>query len=136
LNPEFLDIDDVLEIHASQIAEHGGSEGLRDRGLLESAIAQPMAQFDGQFLNQDLFEMAAALLLSLVRNHPFVDGNKRTALLAALTFLDLNGHSIDRPYRILIAMTIEVSAGSIGKELAAKVLRDVASEENPEPTLG
>jgi len=61
LNPEFLDIDDVLEIHAIQIAEHGGSEGLRDRGLLESAIAQPMAQFGGQFLHQDLFEMAAAL---------------------------------------------------------------------------
>ena len=90
MNPEFLDADDVLEIHAMQIAEHGGSEGLRDRGLLESAIAQAMAQFSGQFLHEDLFEMAAALYFSLVLNHAFVDGNKRTALLATLTFLEIS----------------------------------------------
>jgi death-on-curing protein len=111
LNPEFLDIDDVLEMHASQIAEHGGSEGLRDLGLLESAISQPMAQFGGQFLHQDLFEMAAALHVSLVLNHAFVDGNKRIALLAALTFLDLNGCSIDRASQILVDVTLEVAEG-------------------------
>ncbi len=126
MNPEFLDIDDVLEIHAFQIAEHGGSDGLRDRGLLESAIAQPMAQFGGQFLNQDLFEMAAALLVSLAINHPFVDGNKRTALLAALTFLDLNGCPISRPYQSLVDITLGVAAGSIGKDVVAKTLRDLA----------
>ena len=81
----FLDADDVLEIHAAQLAEHGGSEGLRDRGLLESAIAQPTASFGGEFLHQDIFEIAAALHFSLVSNHPFVDGNKRTALVAMLT---------------------------------------------------
>jgi death-on-curing protein len=126
VNPEFLDIDDVLEIHAFQIAEHGGSEGLRDLGLLESAVAQPMAQFGGQFLNQDLFEMAAALLVSLALNHPFVDGNKRTALLAALTFLDLNGCPISRPYRSLVDITLDVAAGSIGKDVVAQALRDLA----------
>jgi death on curing protein len=67
LNPEFLDIDDVLEIHGQQMAEHGGSEGIRDLGLLDSAVAQPMAQFSGQFLNEDLFEMAAALMFRLCR---------------------------------------------------------------------
>jgi death on curing protein len=71
LKPEFLDVEDVLEIHTGQIAENGGSEGVRDTGLLESAIAQPMAQFRGQFLNHDLFEMAAARHFSLILNHPF-----------------------------------------------------------------
>jgi death on curing protein len=127
LNPEFLDVDDVLELHASQIAEHGGSEGLRDRSLLESAIAQPMAQFGGQFLNEDLFEMAAALHFSLVMNHPFVDGNKRAAVVAALTFLELNGYSVPKPYHILVDITLEVAKGAVSKDQLANVLRDLAS---------
>jgi death-on-curing protein len=126
LNPVFLDVDDVLEIHASQIAAHGGSEGLRDRGLLESAIAQPMAQFGGQFLHEDLFEMAAALHFSLVMNHPFVDGNKRAALLAALTFLDLNGYPIEQPCPSLVNFTLGVAAGTISKDQVAAILRLLA----------
>jgi len=129
VNPEFLDVDDVLEIHASQIAEHGGSEGLRDYGLLESAIAQPMAQFGGQFLHQDIFEMAAALHVSLASNHPFLDGNKRAALLAALTFLDLNGYSIDRPCQILVDLTRGVAAGFMSKDQVAKIFRDLATDQ-------
>ena len=70
MNPEFLDVDDVLELHALQIAAHGGSAGLRDRALLESAVAQPMAKFGDEFLHQDLFEMAAALLYSLASESP------------------------------------------------------------------
>jgi death-on-curing family protein len=95
MNPEFLEVDDVIRIHANQIAEHGGSEGLRDLGLLVSAVAQPSATLDGEFLNRDLFLMAPSLLISLVKNHPFVDGNKRTALLSTLVFVDLNGHPIE-----------------------------------------
>jgi death on curing protein len=114
-------------IHASQIAAHGGSEGLRDRGLLESAIAQPMAQFDGQFLHQGLFEMAAARHFSLVMNHPFVDGNKRAAALTALTFLEINGYSIDQPCRMVVDITLEVAAGSVTKDQLANVLRDLAT---------
>jgi hypothetical protein len=64
LNPEFLDAEDILEMHAGQLAEHGGLNGVRDMNLMDSAVAQPMAQFGGQFLNGDLFEMAAALHIS------------------------------------------------------------------------
>lgn len=94
--PEFLDLDEVLEIHALQLADFGGLEGVRDQGLLESALEQPRATAFGQFLHGDLFEMAAAYLFHVVKNHAFMDGNKRTALLSALVFLDINGISIDR----------------------------------------
>jgi len=89
--PEFLDLEEVLEIHALQLAEFGGLGGLRDQRLLESAVAQARATAFGQLLHGDLFEMAAAYLFHIVKNHAFVDGNKRTALLAALVFLDING---------------------------------------------
>jgi death on curing protein len=130
VNPEFLDVDDVLEIHADQIVQHGGSEGLRDSGLLESAIAQPMAQFGGQFLHEDLFEMAAALHFSLVMNHPFVDGNKRTALMALLAFLDLNGYSILEPFPGLVDITLSVASGSMSKTQLAQLLRDAAAQSD------
>jgi death on curing protein len=127
LNPEFLDIDDVLEMHTEQIAEHGGSDGVRDMGLLDSAVAQPMVQFGGEFLNEDLFEMAAALHISLVSNHPFIDGNKRTALLAAVTFLDINGVPLEYPSDALTDLTRRVAEGSANKALVADLFRDLAS---------
>jgi death-on-curing protein len=125
VNPEFLDVDDVLEIHAGQLAEHGGSEGLRDKALLESAVAQPMATFSGQFLNEDIFIMAA-LLISIVKNHSFIDGNKRTALLAALTFLDLNGHPVESPSPLLEGMTLDAAAGCLDKHAVAETFRSLA----------
>jgi death-on-curing protein len=73
----FLGVEEVIGIHARQLSEFGGGEGIRDQGLLASAIAQPEASFAGEYLHQDLYEMAAAYLFHLVQNHPFVDGNKR-----------------------------------------------------------
>ena len=113
MNPEFLDVDDVLLLHSVEIAEHGGSDGIRDLGLLESAIAQPMASFGGEFLHQDIFEMAAALHFSLVSNHPFIDGNKRTGLAAMLMFLELNGYSFEEPRHMLVDITLAVASGSM-----------------------
>src|SRR5208283_148002 len=81
----------VRAIHAEVIAANGGSEGLRDEGLLESAVAAPRATFGGEPLMRDAGEIAAAYLFYLCRNHPFVDGNKRTALAACLVFLEANG---------------------------------------------
>lgn len=81
----------MLAIHAEVLAAHGGLPGLRDRGLLESAVAAPQASFGGQPLIGDPIAAAAAYLFYLCRNHPFVDGNKRTALAAALVFLEANG---------------------------------------------
>jgi len=79
MSPEFLAIEDVLDIHALQLARYGGPDGLRDQGLLESALAQPQATFGGGFVHDGLFPMAAAYLFHIVSNHPFIDGNKRTS---------------------------------------------------------
>jgi death on curing protein len=124
--PDFLDISDVLELHALQIARYGGADGLRDRGLLESALAQPKATFAGELLHEDLFSMAAAYLFHIVQNHPFVDGNKRTGLIAALVFLDLNGISIAQGSPDLHDLTMGVARGELTKDAAAEVLRQIA----------
>ena len=93
--PYFLTLEEVLKIHENQIECYGGSHGVRDQGLLQSAIAQPEASFGGDYLHKDVFEMAAAYLFHIVENHPFVDGNKRAGTAAALVFLDLNGVELD-----------------------------------------
>ncbi len=114
--PQFLTLDDVLESHAEQIANYGGSDGIRDQGLLESAIAQPMSMFDGQYLHADIFEMAAAYLFHLVKNHPFVDGNKRVGLEAALVFLEINGHTVEATDETLVDVVLQTAQGTITKQ--------------------
>jgi len=94
-DPVFLTEEAVLEIHAEALTEFGGAQGILNPGLLSSAIAQPSATFLGIFLNRGLHAMAAAYLYHLAKNHPFVEGNKRTAITAALTFLELNGVSVE-----------------------------------------
>jgi death-on-curing protein len=89
--PLFLTLGDTLQLHQHQIEVYGGSPGVRDQALLESALAQPCAEFGDQFLHQDLFEMAAAYLFHLVQNHPFIDGNKRIGAACAHAFLFING---------------------------------------------
>ena len=78
MQPVFLDIERIRQTHVNLIEHYGGAEGVRDVGLLQSAIAMPQASFGGEFLHKDLFEIAAAYLYHIVQNHPFVDGNKRT----------------------------------------------------------
>ena len=124
--PDFLDLDDVLELHALQLARFGGADGVRDRGLLESAVAQPQATFDGTFVHDGLFAMAAAYLFHIVQNHPFLDGNKRTGLLAALVFLDLNGISIAHGSSGFYDLTLGIAEGRIAKAEAAETLRRLA----------
>lgn len=92
--PEFLTLEDVLLIHEEQLEAYGGIQGIRDNGLLESAVMMPQASFGGEYLHQNLFEMAAAYAFHIAENQPFLDGNKRTALVAALVFLDINGFVI------------------------------------------
>jgi len=86
-----LTVEIVREIHAEAIARFGGSDGVRDPALLESAVAAPQASFGGKSAYKDLTDVAAAYLFYLCRNHPFVDGNKRAALSACIVFLRLNG---------------------------------------------
>jgi death-on-curing protein len=90
MDPLFLSLDEVLEIHAQQIELYGGSDGVRDPAGLESAVATPMATFVGEFLHSTIPSMAAAYLFHICQNHPFVDGNKRAGANAAITFLLIN----------------------------------------------
>ncbi len=100
---------------------------MRDRGLLESAVAQPQATFGGELVHDGPYAMAGAYLFHIVSNHPFVDGNKRTGVLAAMVFLDLNGVTIEDPGGELYALTLAVAAGQSGKAELTTRLRSLAS---------
>jgi death-on-curing protein len=122
-NPEFLTLDEVFGIHADQIRRYGGSSGLRDLGLLQSALSMPQTTFDDEFLHGTVFEMAAAYLFHLARNHPFMDGNKRTALMCALVFLGLNGYRLDADPDALYELVDGVAAGKVDKADVSVFLR-------------
>jgi death-on-curing protein len=127
-DPEFLTLAEVINLHADQIHRYGGSLGVRDLGLLESALAQPSASFGGAWLHQDLFEMAAAYAFHLCQNHPFIDGNKRIALVCALVFLELNRISpLDPKGRLKDAM-LRVATGRMNKEALATLFRSLPKE--------
>ena len=117
--PVFLTLDEALLIHADQIRRYGGSHGVRDLGLLSSALAMPGASFGGLYLHTSLAEMAAAYLFHIAQNHPFLDGNKRGALATALTFLWLNGQRLDAGEDELTDMVMGVAGGRVGKAEAA-----------------
>lgn len=119
----FLSLDDILESHQNQIETYGGGQGIRDIGLLESAIAQPEACFGGQFLHADVFEMAAAYLYHLVMNHPFVDGNKRVGLEAALIFLEVNDQRLNAIDEELVDLVLKTTMGQVGKPEIAEFFR-------------
>lgn len=124
-NPDFLTVEDVLQLHARQLAKYGGAQGIRDTGLLESAVAAPMATYGGQFLHEDVYEMAAALIFSLASNHPFVDGNKRVAAAAGLVLLELNEVSALRfEEAALEAAIMSVAEGGMDKHALACFLRE------------
>lgn len=119
----FLSVQDVLAIHEDTIGHEGGLPGLRDPGLLESAVLMPQQQFGGEYLHPGLAEMAAAYLFHICRNHAFNDGNKRVAVLATLIFLRANGvERLPEPDRLEVA-TLEVASGARGKEELTDWLR-------------
>jgi death-on-curing protein len=127
LDPEFLELDEVLELHRLSLANYGGGDGVRDMGLLESAMAQPSAAFGNQYAHESLYAMAGAYLFHIASNHPFIDGNKRTALLAALVFLDLNGIGVEHGSEPLYQLTMGVANGSIDKARATLQLERIAT---------
>ncbi len=97
MEPRFLTMSEVLLILQDQIRRYGGSYGVRDPALLSSALAMPSSTFEGKYLHKDLFEQAAAYAFHICQNHPFIDGNTRTALAATRVFLYLNGIALDDP---------------------------------------
>ena len=123
MNPAFLSLDEVLALHADQISRYGGETGIRDLALLQSAIAMPQARFSGEWLHPSLPEMAAAYLFHLVRNHPFVDGNKRAGLMCALAFLGLNDAEIIAKPEELLEMVLGVAEGRADKAQVAVFLK-------------
>jgi death-on-curing protein len=124
--PAFLTLAEVLEIHRFQIERYGGGLGIRDRGLLESAVAVPEASFGGERLHPSLFEMAAAYAYHIAQNQPFVDGNKRAALGAALVFLEMNGVSIGDPKGLLYDAMMDIASRKMTKEELGALLAGLA----------
>ena len=112
----FLSVQDVVDIHERVILEFGGDLGLRDRGLLESAVAMPSATFSGEFLHLSIAEMAGAYHFHLCSNHTFIDGNKRVAVASAEVFLLLNGFELNASDNELEELTLELAMAKISKE--------------------
>ncbi len=117
----------VRAIHQRVLREFGGSDGVREPGLLESAALAPQATFGGQSVYADLPEVASAYLVGLCKNHPFVDGNKRTALAACLAFLKLNGVAPFPDQATWEQLTLDVAAGKIDRDQTAARLRALVS---------
>ena len=111
----FLTLDEAIALHADQIERYGGRPGIRDLGLLQSALGTPSATFEGRFLHEDLHEMAAAHLFHIVRNHPFVDGNKRVGLMVLLAFLGLNSRRLDANAQEVEDLVLGIARGRVSK---------------------
>jgi death-on-curing protein len=125
LEPIFLTVDEIEELHADGLDEHGGQPGVRDRGLLESAVATPQAGFGGEYAHSTLWLMASAYAFHIAQNQPFLDGNKRAGLAAALVFLNLNGHPVRDSVGLYEAM-IAISARTLDKAGLADLLESLA----------
>jgi len=121
--PLFLTLAEVVNVHTDQIRRYGGQAGIRDFWLLESALAQPEGTFGGEWLHKDRYEMAAAYAYHLCQNHPFFDGNKRTALACALVFLELNRVSLKDPKGVLKDAMLRVASGKMDKKELAGLFR-------------
>jgi death-on-curing protein len=115
MEPIFLTMDEVLEMHQQQIKRYGGTYGLRDSAALESAIAMPVATFEGRYLHETIPAMGAAYLFHITQNHAFLDGNKRAGANAAITFLRLNDWEPTFSEEELVDTVLAVAAGKVKK---------------------
>ena len=120
---KYLTEEQVLFIHSRLIDETGGVHGVRDLGLLQSAVSRPKATFGSEDLYPDICHKAAALMESLIKNHPFIDGNKRTAITSAGIFLQRNGYILETAQRELEQFTLSVVTGKASFEDAVKWFR-------------
>ena len=120
--PFWLTREIIVAIHDEQLAIHGGASGLRDEGMLESALDRPKNKW--AYEDAGLAELAAAYAFAIARNHPFVDGNKRTSLLALYTFLGVNGIDFDVPEAEAAAMILALAAGEVGEDGLTRWISD------------
>lgn len=126
---KWLRLDAVLAMHNRQLAEHGGGDGVRDLGLLESALARPV-NIAGYEPDADIARLAAAYAFGIAKNHPFVDGNKRTALVACRTFLVLNGYQLEVPAAEKYLTFLSLAEGTISEDELAAWLRKGLSKKD------
>ena len=126
MRPQFvyLTLEQILVIHQDQIDRYGGSHGIRELALLESAAFRPQSTFSDQDLYSDLFDKAAALMHSLILNHPFIDGNKRTGTVATAGFLHFNGHDLKLTQKELVEISLLVESKKLDLEQISKWLKD------------
>jgi len=120
--PEWLDMNIMLDVHAEQLALFGGPDGVRDLGLLESALARPMNKF--AYGEADLAALAAAYAYGIAKNHPFVDGNKRAAFASIIVFLGLNGTDFAAAPEEATAIILALAAGEVSEEALARWIGD------------
>lgn len=125
LNPRFLELSEILLIHDVQISRFGGMHGIRDEGLLESALAQPKMTYGGELLHSTIYEQASAYLYHIAKNHPFIDGNKRTAFAAIDVFLRMNGYVLGLTDNQSYDLVLQVVQGDLGKEELANHIEHV-----------
>jgi len=128
--PKFLNEALVLKIHNQQIEKFGGTDGIRDQGLFESALAQPQATFSGELLHPTIFEQATAYLYHLIMNHPFIDGNKRTAFAVMDTFIRFNGYSLILSDTEAYEIVLQVAKSEMSKTALTKRLRESIKPKN------
>ncbi len=120
--PVWLDVEILIDLHAEQLALFGGPDGIRDQGMLESALGRPLNKFT--YGETDLAALAASYALGIARNHPFVDGNKRAAFGAMIVFLGLNGVDFLVPPENATAMILALAAGEVSEESLTRWIRD------------
>lgn len=130
----FLTNNQVLFIHDRAVKRFGGSFGVRDLGLIKSAVARPQATFGGKYLYNSIFDKAAALLQSLLKNHPFVDGNKRTALSSSALFLWKNGYRLANAHTEEVEFAVRVDNGNLTVEQISKWLKRHSVKERKSNT--
>jgi death-on-curing protein len=129
----YLSVEEIVTLHAKIVAQSGGILGLRDRGALESVVAQPEMTFDGDDLYQTMAEKAAALGHSLIQNHPFLDGNKRVGHAAMEVFLVLNGYEISAPVDEQEQIILTVAIGGMSRAEFGEWLKRKAVQSPPNP---
>lgn len=127
LQPKFLTLDQVATLHKLQIDQFGGAHGVKDEGLLLSALGQPESGFGGEYFHKDLHEMAAAYLFHLVKNHGFHDGNKRIAALSAAVFLEVNGLGVTADEDEFEKLVLDAAQSLVTKDQIADFFRSNTS---------
>ncbi len=120
---KYLTLEEILILHEYQIEKYGGKPGIADVRMLESAVLRPQTTFNGDDLYEDMYEKASALVYSLIKNHPFVDGNKRTGLHAMLAFLELNNAKVRIDNKELTKLGLDIANSSINEQGIVSILK-------------